>query len=628
MKLIPQPQQIAPLPGQYRITYRDRITLDAGCSPAAYTYAKLLAGELEKSTGLSLLIDRRTARSHPGIHLRQSPELEQSLGKESYEIGITPQGVEITGSGDAGLLHGVQTLRQIVRQEGPCLPCLSLKDNPALPVRGLFYDVTRGRIPTTAFLKELADRCSYYKINQLHLYMEHTFLFDGFSEVWRDDTPLTPADILELDAYCRSLQIDLVPSIATLGHLYKVLRTKSYRHLSEIEEADGVPFSFYQRMCHHTLNTTDEASLSLVYGMIDEFLPLFTSNLFNINGDEPFDLGRGRGKDRADQTGSHRMYVEWIRKICRHVEAQGKQPMFFGDIILAQPETLQELPKDVICMNWDYAPEPRKESAYQLWSQGANQYLCPGVQGWKQTINRLDIAYANIKNMATLAHTYQAAGLLVTEWGDFGHLQDPESSTPGILYSAAMGWNGQITPEDQLNEDISVVEYGDRSGKLLSVLRTLCQQVVMNWGEVVEFVEIQNGRLPVKTMEQYWKDYQSHIQQGLPRLDEMNETIDACQDELCRLMPAMPEKSRLRMLPYFIMSDGQKLLNRFASLLAARYLHGKNELQTEPHRLAEELECWYGHYKTLWSSSSRESELYRIGEVVFWLADRLRTWES
>lgn len=43
MKLIPQPQQIAPLPGQYRITYRDRITLDAGCSPAAYTYAKLLA---------------------------------------------------------------------------------------------------------------------------------------------------------------------------------------------------------------------------------------------------------------------------------------------------------------------------------------------------------------------------------------------------------------------------------------------------------------------------------------------------------------------------------------------------------------------------------------------------------
>ena len=49
------------------------------------------------------------------------------------------------------------------------------------------------------YLKELADRCSLYKINQLHLYFEHTFLFDGLSEVWRDDTPLTAQDILEFD---------------------------------------------------------------------------------------------------------------------------------------------------------------------------------------------------------------------------------------------------------------------------------------------------------------------------------------------------------------------------------------------------------------------------------------------
>ena len=92
-----------------------------------------------------------------------------------------------------------------------------------------------------AFLKELADRCSFYKINQLHLYIEHTFLFDGFSEVWRDDTPLTPEDILELDAYCKALQIDLVPSVATLGHLYKVPRTQSFHQLSEVEEPKDAP---------------------------------------------------------------------------------------------------------------------------------------------------------------------------------------------------------------------------------------------------------------------------------------------------------------------------------------------------------------------------------------------------
>ena len=122
MKLIPQPQQIAPLPGQYRITYRDRITLDAGCSPAAYTYAKLLAGELEKSTGLSLLIDRRTARSHPGIHLRQSPELEQSLGKESYEIGITPKAWKSPAAGMQGCCTACKRCGKSYGKKAPACP--------------------------------------------------------------------------------------------------------------------------------------------------------------------------------------------------------------------------------------------------------------------------------------------------------------------------------------------------------------------------------------------------------------------------------------------------------------------------------------------------------------------------
>ena len=623
MKLIPQPQQLELQEGTYRIGYQDRITLDAACSPAAYGYAKLLAGELEEQAGISLLIDRRTHTTHPGIRLLQAER--PRLGREGYELEITPAGVRITGGGEAGLLYGVQTLRQILRQEGLVLPCLHLTDRPALATRGLFYDVTRGRIPTMAFLKDLADRCSFYKLNQLHLYIEHTFLFDGFSEVWRDDTPLTPEDILELDAYCQALHIDLVPSVATLGHLYKVLRTRSFHKLSEVDEPQGAPFSFYQRQCHHTLNVTDADSLELVYRMMDQFLPLFSSRLFNINGDEPFDLGKGRGKALADQVGSHQMYVDWIGKLCRHVEELGKQPLFWGDIILAHPETMQELPQDVICMNWDYDPAPREDHAQKLWAQGANQYLCPGVQGWKQTVNRLDLAYANVKKMASLAHKYRAAGLLVTEWVDLGHLQDPESSVPGILYSAAMGWNAQLLPEEELNAGISVVEYGDRSGQLLSILRTLSQQVVFNWGHVVELSEILSGRLTDETPEEFWARFLPQIQPNLHRIQEVNGTIDACQEAICRLMPAMDRSGRKRMLPFLLMSDGQKLLNRLAAVWEQQYLGSANPLQQNPVDLAAQLETWYASYKQLWARTSRESELYRIGQTIFWLADQLRS---
>ena len=172
-----------------------------------------------------------------------------------------------------------------------------------------WLDVTRGRIPKMSYLKELADRCSLYKINQLHLYIEHTFLFDGLSEVWRDDTPLTAQDILEFDAYCAERNIELVPSVATFGHLYKVLRTKTFHELSEVEEAEGTAFSFYERMCHHTLNSTDDRAYELVCRLIDEYSPLFRSNLFNINCDETFDLGRGSGKEKADEIAESVVYT-------------------------------------------------------------------------------------------------------------------------------------------------------------------------------------------------------------------------------------------------------------------------------------------------------------------------------
>ena len=54
------------------------------------------------------------------------------------------------------------------------------------------------------------------------------------------------------------------------------------------------------------------------------------------------------------------MYVQWVNRVCEHVKALGKRPMFWGDIIAAHPEAIKELPEDVICMTWDYSPTPRE----------------------------------------------------------------------------------------------------------------------------------------------------------------------------------------------------------------------------------------------------------------------------
>lgn len=613
MKLIPQPQILEEYSGFFQLHYMHRITMDASCPASCLNMAALLQQEIEEQTGLRLSLDRRSGKAHAGVLLR----VDSMLAPEAYYLYIGRDCVDLTGGSEQGLLWGIQTLRQLVRQYGCLLPSVEIRDWPELKARGLFYDVTRGRIPTMEYLKGLADKCSFYKLNQLHLYIEHSFLFDGITETVRDDTPLAAQDILELDAYCRSRQVELVPSIATLGHLYKVLRGKTHGHLSELGEGNR-EFSFYGRMEHHTLDVTQEESLQLVYRMIDEYAALFTSRLFNINGDEVFDLGRGRGRKMADQIGSHRMYVDWIKKISTHVKELGFRPMFWGDVIIEDPAKIQELPRDIICMNWDYAPDYREDHAKALAETGVAQYLCPGLQGWNKMINHYEDAYRNLHKMATLAHKFGGEGLLVTEWGDYGHIQDPESSLSLIPYAGAMGWNREIPSKEVLDEAVSTIEYGDLSGDLLFTLSRLSDQAVMTWGDAVVYSEISRGRMPEHDLAEFHRDYGSRIRERLARLEAIQKSIQDCQEQLAVLMRTMRERKRL--LPFFLMSDGQRLLNRFAAFV---YSSG-----AEPLALAAELESWFLEYKKLWRRTSRESELYRLGEVIFWMADTLRESEE
>ena len=127
--------------------------------------------------------------------------------------------------------------------------------------------MSQERKSTEADLAEkLADRMAFYKLNQMQLYIEHTFLFRDFSEIWRDDTPLTAEEILELDRYCLERGIELVPSLSTFGHLYKVLGSKHYSHLCELEGSEAMPFSLRGRMHHHTINVSSPESAGFIKG--------------------------------------------------------------------------------------------------------------------------------------------------------------------------------------------------------------------------------------------------------------------------------------------------------------------------------------------------------------------------
>ena len=606
--LIPQPKSKKVYEGSFALAYDSQIMIAPELGRHGNVSAGILKDCIQKWTGFCPHILKGKAGKGDICF-----SLSAELTGEAYRLLIGEDGIICEGGSDAGVFYAVQTLCQIIEQCRGALPYLEITDAPDMEHRGYYLDQTRGRVFTLDALKETVDRLCRYKINEFQLYIEHTYLFRGFSELWRDETPLAAEEIMELDEYCRARHIELIPSLASFGHLYTLLSTKSHEELCELPDASAQPFSFWDRMRHHTVNVTDARVLPLIKGMLEEYLALFSSDKFNLCADETFDLGTGRSAEYAKEHGVHRMYIEYVRELCSFLADKGKQPMFWGDVICDEPFLVKELPENIICLTWGYAPDQSEDACRKMAETGVKQYLCPGVAGWNQWMNLIEPSYRNIVRMCGYAKKYHAIGILNTDWGDFGHINHPAYSIPGMIYGAAFSWNHEVIPFEELNRQISRVEYHDSSEKIVGLLAQIPQNSLFTWWDAVMYYE---------------KNELGGDESGFPSLKESvsMETVAQSDKRLAAIRTAIlrtaetTDSGSISCLRAFDLTiDGILIWNE----IGAAVLAGETNRETAD-QLAERLETWFMYYKELWRAGSREGDLAHISEIVFWYADLLR----
>lgn len=177
--------------------------------------------------------------SLPADSIELSLEYGTLAGKlvdQIYQLEIGNDGITIRSAGQPGIWYGVCTLIQIISQAGRRLPLLSINDSPDFERRGVMLDISRDKVPTMDTLYALIDRLASWKINEVQLYMEHTFAYRGHETVWAKASPLTGQEIMELDQFCQQRYIDLVPNQNSFGHMHRWLRHDRYRPLAEVPE--------------------------------------------------------------------------------------------------------------------------------------------------------------------------------------------------------------------------------------------------------------------------------------------------------------------------------------------------------------------------------------------------------
>jgi hexosaminidase len=226
LALVPRPAELTRHSGSLAVRAGVRVVPGPGAGRAA----DLLGGFVPAGAG-------------PEVRLELAARPD--LGPEGYALDVTEDRVSLVAAAEAGLFHGVQTLRQLGADRWPCL---RIRDRPRLAWRGVLLDVARHFLPP-GFLREFVDLLALHKYNVLHLHLTDDqgwrIEIDGrpkLTEVgaWRSETMLGPAgstvfdgvphggfytraELRGLVAHAAARGVRVVPEIDLPGHVRAAL---------------------------------------------------------------------------------------------------------------------------------------------------------------------------------------------------------------------------------------------------------------------------------------------------------------------------------------------------------------------------------------------------------------------
>jgi hexosaminidase len=530
---------------------------------------------------------------------------------QAYRLVVTPVGIVIHSSTSTGTYYAVQTLRDIIRIIGKTIPAMTIYDEPDFIRRGVYHDCSRGKVPKLKTLKELVTRLAHWKINELQLYIENVFTFRKHPEIGKGYSPFTPAEILDLQEHCKKHHVRLVGSLASFGHFEKILALPQYSRLGEMPGFRGFPGGT-------TLCPLDPGSIKLIEELYSEFVPLFDADDFNVCCDETWELGKGRSKKRAEKVGAGRIYLDFLLKIYRLCGRFGKRMNLWADIVLKYPELLDELPRDIVLLNWEYEQDGVNIArTKEIFNAGIPFMVCPGTSGWLTHGSRLSNSMGNVVKFAFMGRKYHAEGLLNTDWGDQGHRNFLGVSLHGFAHGAAHSWNGKNTDDKKFTEKFCSSFFDQKTNKLSDAMKLLgnayitCGRTVRNksllYFALVELLIRGDGILPSHV----WAGSPCHddaidmmIEKGLQKiLEQLSDT---------RIWPKpeknMDEFERLALKEYVLAA-------RMDCLASGRALAGKKlrkqqtVKKTELKKLAYQTQFIADDFRELWLSRNKPSRL-------------------
>ena len=527
--------------------------------------------------------------------------ISSSISDEAYEINVEENHINIYASTYRGWFYALQSLRQIVF-DGK-IPCCLIKDKPDLPFRGAMLDISRSKVPSVKTLKEIFDLLSFLKYNHVELYVEgFSFEYKSFPHVLKDQNYLTLDEYLELEEYAIENFLDFVPNQNGFGHMADWLELPEYHHLAECE--DG----FYIWGAHRkgsTLNPLDDRSIEHVKTMYKDMLPYTKSKYFNMDFDEPFELGHGKSKEAVEASTVEDVYLEYLHKLVKVVKDYGKQPMIYGDVVIKNPEAVAKMDEDIILIDWGYTKTyPFEKHAEMLQEKNRKYVLAGGTSTWGVITCRYQDMYDSIKNSSLAAKKYGGLGTLVTDWGDIGHLQYLPNSYMGFIHQAIMAWS------DENEEDMIYLLEKIVGQEISDALLKLSRYTELE-GEYRDY----GSRLFYHIL---WSEHAQNYEDSIGFFDEKMK-YNYLSDESIEKVANLINEVEINLINLESL-EAKELLN--STSLLKTLLAVNKKLRTLDYNFSNEiknLEAYEANHLALWNARNKEAGLKFSINRIIWL---------
>ena len=177
------------------------------------------------------------------------------------------------------------------------------------------------------------------------------------------------------------------------------------------------------------LDPLNPEAISFLRDVYREMVPAFTSDIFNANCDEAWDLSRAELTGEAASLGVARIYSDHIRRIDTTLLELGKRTLIWGDIIMDYPEILDQLPKYILTGAWNYdARESFADFIDPLKNAGFDFTISPGILNSNRLFPDYQMTFANIRNLVNKDFQKGTKGVFLTS-----------QTTEGLIFSTLTG---------------------------------------------------------------------------------------------------------------------------------------------------------------------------------------------